>query len=44
MVKDLRTGVEKGNAQGVLDGGIDEFLEAALAGHFEGGEPAPEEV
>jgi peptide chain release factor 2 len=32
MVKDLRTGVEKGNAQGVLDGGIDEFLEAALAG------------
>jgi peptide chain release factor 2 len=31
MVKDLRTGVEKGNAQGVLDGGIDEFLEAALA-------------
>jgi peptide chain release factor 2 len=31
MVKDLRTGVEKGNAQGVLDGSIDEFLEAALA-------------
>ena len=31
MVKDLRTGMEKGNAQGVLDGGIDEFLEAALA-------------
>ncbi len=31
MVKDLRTGFEKGNAQGVLDGGIDEFLEAALA-------------
>ena len=31
MVKDLRTGVEKGNAQGVLDGDIDEFLEAALA-------------
>jgi peptide chain release factor 2 len=31
MVKDLRTGVEKGNAQGVLDGGIDPFLEAALA-------------
>jgi peptide chain release factor 2 len=31
MVKDLRTGVEKGNARSVLDGGIDEFLEAALA-------------
>ena len=44
MVKDLRTGVEKGNAQGVLDGGIDEFLEAALAGHGEGEEPAPEEA
>jgi peptide chain release factor 2 len=31
MVKDLRTDVEKGNAQGVLDGDIDDFLEAALA-------------
>lgn len=31
MVKDLRTGVEKGNAQGVLDGDLDSFLEAALA-------------
>ncbi len=31
MVKDLRTGVEKGNAQGVLDGDLDAFLEAALA-------------
>ncbi|MDE0703825.1 MAG: peptide chain release factor 2 [Rhodospirillaceae bacterium] len=31
MVKDLRTNVEKGNAQGVLDGDIDGFLEAALA-------------
>ncbi|MDJ0951263.1 MAG: peptide chain release factor 2 [Alphaproteobacteria bacterium] len=31
MVKDLRTNVEKGDAQGVLDGKIDEFLEAALA-------------
>jgi peptide chain release factor 2 len=30
MVKDLRTGVEKGNYQAVLDGEIDEFLEAAL--------------
>lgn len=31
MVKDLRTGVEKGNAQGVLDGDLDEYLEAALS-------------
>lgn len=31
MVKDLRTSVEKGNAQGVLDGDLGDFLEAALA-------------
>lgn len=31
MVKDLRTNVEIGNAQSVLDGGIDKFLEASLA-------------
>ena len=31
MVKDLRTGTERGNAQGVLDGDIDPFLEAALS-------------
>lgn len=31
MVKDTRTGVEKGNANGVLDGDIDEFLEAAIS-------------
>jgi peptide chain release factor 2 len=31
MVKDLRTNVEKGNAQGVLDGDIDDFLAASLA-------------
>lgn len=30
MVKDHRTGVEIGNAQGVLDGEIDEFIEAYL--------------
>jgi len=35
MVKDARTGVEKGNAQGVLDGDIDAFLEAALAAQAE---------
>jgi len=37
MVKDLRTGVEKGNAQGVLDGDIQEFLEASLASKLGGG-------
>ena len=42
MVKDLRTGVEKGNAQGVLDGGISEFLEAALAARIDGGLSASE--
>ena len=31
MVKDLRTGVETSNAQAVLDGGLDEFMAAALA-------------
>ena len=36
MVKDARTAVEKGNAQGVLDGDIDAFLEAALAAKAEG--------
>ena len=31
MVKDLRTQVETGNTQAVLDGDIDEFIEASLA-------------
>ncbi|MFW5832797.1 MAG: peptide chain release factor 2, partial [Pseudomonadota bacterium] len=31
MVKDLRTGHETGNAQSVLDGDLDPFLEASLA-------------
>ena len=31
MVKDLRTGVTKGNPQGVLDGDLDEFMAAALS-------------
>jgi peptide chain release factor 2 len=43
MVKDLRTGVEKGNAQGVLDGDIDAFLEASLAQGVGGKEPAAAE-
>jgi len=39
MVKDLRTQVEKGNAQGVLDGDLDDYLEAALAARIAGGLP-----
>ncbi len=39
MVKDLRTNVETGNAQAVLDGELDRFLEAALADRL-GGEEA----
>ena len=31
LVKDLRTGVEKGNPDAVLDGHLDEFMAAALA-------------
>ncbi|MCU0887944.1 MAG: peptide chain release factor 2 [Rubritepida sp.] len=31
LVKDLRTGVEKGNPAAVLDGDLDEFMAAALA-------------
>jgi peptide chain release factor 2 len=29
-IKDLRTGMEIGNTQGVLDGGLDEFIRASL--------------
>ncbi len=36
MVKDLRTGVEIGNAPAVLDGDIDRFLSAALAQRIAG--------
>ncbi len=42
MVKDLRTNVEKGDAHGVLDGKIDEFLEAALAHRVGGAKKAAE--
>jgi peptide chain release factor 2 len=31
MVKDLRTGVETSDSQGVLDGDLDAFMGAALA-------------
>jgi peptide chain release factor 2 len=30
MVKDHRTGIEVGNADGVLDGDIDKFIQAYL--------------
>ena len=42
MVKDLRTAVEKGNAQGVLDGDIDAFLQASLAQKLGDGDDQPE--
>ena len=29
-IKDLRTGVETGNTQAVLDGALDQFVEASL--------------
>ena len=31
MVKDLRTGVETSDTQGVLDGDLDKFMAATLA-------------
>ena len=40
MVKDLRTGVESSNPNAVLDGDLDQFIEAALAQRVEGGASA----
>ena len=37
LVKDLRTGVESTNPQAVLDGDLDQFIEAALAQRVHGG-------
>ncbi|MGB3501099.1 MAG: peptide chain release factor 2 [Mesorhizobium sp.] len=37
MVKDLRTGMESSNPSGVLDGDLDDFMEASLAHRIEGG-------
>jgi peptide chain release factor 2 len=42
MVKDVRTGVETGNPNAVLDGDIDRFLEAALAARIKGVEALQE--
>jgi len=36
MVKDLRTGVETSDTQGVLDGDLDAFMAAALAARVGG--------
>lgn len=44
MVKDLRTGVESGNPQAVLDGDLDKYMEAALAQRVYGGDGAVEDV
>lgn len=41
MVKDLRTGFETSNTQGVLDGDLDGFIEAFLLMHSGQGEDAP---
>jgi peptide chain release factor 2 len=30
LVKDIRTGVETSDVQGVMDGGIDDFIKAFL--------------
>jgi peptide chain release factor 2 len=39
MVKDLRTGVSTSNTDGVLDGDLDQFMEATLAQRAFGGGP-----
>jgi len=44
MVKDLRTEVETGNTQAVLDGDLDRFLEASLASHIAGRDDAGAEA
>lgn len=41
-IKDLRTGVETGNTQAVLDGDLDAFIEASLKQNI-GGLPAPQD-
>ena len=44
MVKDLRTGVETGQTDKVLDGDIDEFLQASLAQRIKGADAASSEA
>ena len=43
LVKDLRTGAQSTDPRAVLDGDIDDFIEAALAQRVEGGADAPVE-
>ena len=44
MVKDLRTGVESSSPSDVLDGDLDEFMEASLAQRLQGGASAVEDI
>jgi peptide chain release factor 2 len=45
MVKDLRTGVETSDTQGVLDGDLDRFMAASLAARVSGaGDKAVEDI
>ena len=41
LVKDLRTGVESTSPQSVLDGDLDDFMQAALSARIEGGDSQP---
>jgi peptide chain release factor 2 len=44
MVKDLRTGVQTSDVQAVMDGDIDQFIEAALAQRVKGGSVDVEDI
>ncbi len=44
LVKDLRTGIESTSPQDILDGELDEFMEAALAQRVHGGDVAVEDI
>jgi len=44
LVKDLRTGVENTDPQGVLNGNLDKFMEAALAQRVHGGGEAVADI
>ena len=44
LVKDLRTGVESTSPQDVLDGEVDEFMEAALAHRVHGSDVVVEDI